>query len=225
MQADVAAIIPVHNGAQYIREALASVYAQTYLPREIIVIDDGSTDNTSEIVKSFPDVIYHYQHQAGAAEARNAGVERATTLFIAFLDADELWTPKKTEKQLQLIFQHCEVGIVSGRMQQFTSEQAGKIILSGTASDSQLLTALLLRREIFWRVGPLRSTWTIGETIEWWARAVDLNIGRVALPETVYLRRRHAKNLGRTTEHSRHEYLKMLHMTIKRRRNSNNEAE
>jgi glycosyltransferase involved in cell wall biosynthesis len=215
---EVAAIIPVRDGAEFIGDALRSVYQQTARPREIIVVDDGSTDQTAEIVKTFPDVIYQRQPKSGAAEARNAGARRATMPFVSFLDADDLWTPQKTEKQLRLMLKRAELGIVSGRMQQFYTSETGEVILRGETADSQLLTALLVRREVFWRVGPLSSDWAVGETIDWWARVIDLNVSRAALPETVYLRRNHTKNLARTTEKPQREYLRMLHTVVQRRR-------
>jgi glycosyltransferase involved in cell wall biosynthesis len=215
---EVAVIIPVRDGADFIGDALRSVCHQTARPREIIVVDDGSTDQTAEVVRKFPDVIYQHQPRSGAAEARNTGARRATMPFVSFLDADDLWTPQKTEMQLRMMLEWPELGIVSGRMQQFYTSESGKVVLCGEPADSQLLTALLVRREVFWRVGPLSSAWTIGETIEWWARAVDFNVCRAALPEIVYLRRQHAKNLGRTTERPEREYLKMLHALVQRRR-------
>jgi glycosyltransferase involved in cell wall biosynthesis len=218
VEVDVAVIIPVRNGADFIGEALHSVCDQTARPREIIVVDDGSTDSTAEIVATFPDVIYQHQPSSGAAEARNAGARRATMPFLSFLDADDLWTPRKTELQLRTMLERPELEIVSGRMQQFHTSESGKVILQGEPLDSRLLTVLLVRREAFWRVGPLSSAWVLGETIDWWARAIDLNVCHAGLRALVYLRRQHSKNIGRTIDKPGGEYLKMLRAVIERRR-------
>ena len=97
----VSVIIPVYNGDRYIGEAIDSVLAQTYTNYEIIVVDDGSTDNTSQIVQAYGDrVFYWYQENQGVASARNVGIEKAQGELIAFLDADDFFLPEKLAKQV-----------------------------------------------------------------------------------------------------------------------------
>jgi glycosyltransferase involved in cell wall biosynthesis len=99
----VSAIIPVYNGGEFAAEAIESVYAQTALPGEVIVVDDGSTDNTPSVLKRFegrPGFISIRKPNGGEASARNAGVARARGEYIAFLDHDDLWRPHKLERQL-----------------------------------------------------------------------------------------------------------------------------
>ena len=83
----VSIIIPVFNYGLFLAEALDSVMAQSYRPVEVIVVDDGSTDNTREIALSFPEVQYFYRKNQGEAVARNTGIAKARGKFIAFLDA------------------------------------------------------------------------------------------------------------------------------------------
>lgn len=115
----VSVIIPVYNGEKYIAEAIDSVLAQTYPAHEIIVVDDGSTDRTREIVNSYSvmrtascenalrtthDAIrYIYQPNKGPAAARNSGIKEAKGEYIAFLDSDDVWMPEKLEKEIRLI--------------------------------------------------------------------------------------------------------------------------
>src|SRR5919205_4589183 len=95
-------IIPVYNGESYVAEAIESILDQTYRPAEVIVVDDGSTDNTAEVVKRFGDVVqYHHQPNRGAGAARNRGVELSHGEFLAFLDADDLWHKDKLAHQIQ----------------------------------------------------------------------------------------------------------------------------
>ena len=96
----IAAVIPTHNRSAALRRALESVGAQSRPPDEIIVVDDGSTDDTPDWVqRDFPDMIYIYQENAGVSAARNRGVALARSEWIAFLDSDDEWRRKKLERQ------------------------------------------------------------------------------------------------------------------------------
>ena len=130
----VSVIIPAYNAEGFIVETLDSVVTQTYRPMEIIVVDDGSTDRTAEIVKDYqqmrkltsrpvsrlssdstgkPDnLIYIYQQNSGPSKARNTGIKAAKGDYIAFLDADDLWMDYKLEKQINLFRKDAEIDIV-----------------------------------------------------------------------------------------------------------------
>lgn len=99
----VSVIIPTFNRSKLLREAIRSVLQQTVAPDEIIIIDDGSTDDTAEVCTEFESKIrYRYQPNAGLPTARNKGVAESTGDFIAFLDSDDLWDPQKLETQLTM---------------------------------------------------------------------------------------------------------------------------
>ena len=109
----VSVIIPAYNGDRYISEAIDSVLAQTYTNYEIIVVDDGSTDNTSQVVKAYGDrVRYIYRENQGVASARNLGIAKAEGEYIAFLDQDDLFFPNKLSEQLNCFELHPEAGII-----------------------------------------------------------------------------------------------------------------
>ncbi len=102
----VSAIIPTHNRAVLLERAIRSVQHQTYPHLEIIVVDDASQDNTDEVVESFGDPRIRYirhDNNRGGSAARNTGIAAATGEFIAFLDDDDEWEPKKTEEQLKAL--------------------------------------------------------------------------------------------------------------------------
>lgn len=100
----VSVIIPTYNRAKTIERTVNSVLAQTWKAIEIIVVDDGSTDQTPEILKGYGDKIRAIrQKNGGPAAARNTGIKAATGDIIAFLDSDDLWLPEKTERQMRLI--------------------------------------------------------------------------------------------------------------------------
>ena len=109
----VSIIIPTYNQSQYLEEAVESVLNQTYKNIEIIIVDDGSTDNTPEVIKSFDNkIIYIQQKNKGASGARNTGIKKANGQYIAFLDSDDLWLKNKLEKQIKFIQNNPEIGLL-----------------------------------------------------------------------------------------------------------------
>ena len=109
----VSVIIPTYNSAQFIVETLESVFAQTYKNYEVIVVDDGSTDNTKEVLKPYMSKIrYIYKENGGPASARNVGIKNARGEYIAFLDSDDLWLSEKLERQVKYLGKYQEVVLV-----------------------------------------------------------------------------------------------------------------
>lgn len=96
----VSVIIPTFNRSQRIFKALHSVFLQTYPHKEVIVIDDGSTDDTKTLVKTFPQVNYYWQKNRGVSAARNLGIKKARGEWIALLDSDDCWKEDKLAKQM-----------------------------------------------------------------------------------------------------------------------------
>jgi glycosyltransferase involved in cell wall biosynthesis len=108
----VSVIIPNYNYSQYLGEAIDSVLAQTYSPIEIIVVDDGSTDGSREVLESYGDrVTAIFQQNAGVSAARNNGVSQSHGEFVAFLDADDAWLPAKVELQMQVFADDAGIGL------------------------------------------------------------------------------------------------------------------
>src|SRR5882757_4082321 len=103
----VSVIMPAYNAEKYIAEAINSVKQQTYTAWELIVIDDGSTDNTAAIIKKYAGtdnrIMYTYQANGGQGKARNNGLKKATGEYVAFLDADDLWIPEKLNTQVEIM--------------------------------------------------------------------------------------------------------------------------
>lgn len=102
-QQGVSVIIPAYNYAKYLPFAIESALNQTYSPKEIIVVDDGSTDNTRQVVSQFGEnVRYIYQQNSGLPAARNTGIQAAIFPYVAFLDADDLWEPTLLQNGMEL---------------------------------------------------------------------------------------------------------------------------
>jgi glycosyltransferase involved in cell wall biosynthesis len=109
----VSVIIPTFNSAEYVGNAIDSVLSQTYSAYEIIVVNDGSTDNTQEILKNYVKKILYFEiENGGPSKARNIGIIHSKGAFIAFLDADDEWYPQKLEKQVELIREKPKCGLV-----------------------------------------------------------------------------------------------------------------
>ena len=96
----ISVVIPTYNRYKVLKRALTSVFAQTYTNYEVIVIDDGSTDNSFDIQKDFPTLRYFYQENSGVSSARNLGIKKANFEWIAFLDSDDEWHKDKLQKQV-----------------------------------------------------------------------------------------------------------------------------
>jgi glycosyltransferase involved in cell wall biosynthesis len=110
----VSVVIPSYNYARFVTEAVGSALAQSYPHVEIIVVDDGSTDNTREVLEPFRDRIrYLAQTNQGLSAARNTGIRAAQGEFIALLDADDVWHPRKLEVQLSYLQEHPEIGLLA----------------------------------------------------------------------------------------------------------------
>jgi glycosyltransferase involved in cell wall biosynthesis len=142
----VSAIIPVYNGQAYLAEALESVLTQTYKPIECIVVDDGSTDATGDVVRHFGDQIrYVRRAHEGVAAARNAGASIAQGQFLAFLDADDLWEESKIERQMTLFADRPELGLVYCALERVDRRGRSLGALSVPNPDEALRNILLQR--------------------------------------------------------------------------------
>lgn len=111
----VSIILPTYNRAYILKNAINSILNQTYTNFELIIVDDGSTDNTCELVNSFNDsrIVYYYTKiNQGASAARNYGIEKASCDFIAFEDSDDTWRPQKLEKQMKAFEKSDDIGFV-----------------------------------------------------------------------------------------------------------------
>ena len=109
----VSVVIPTYNYGHFVAEAVESALKQTYPNLEVIVVDDGSNDDTAERLRQFGNqIIYIYQQNKGLSSARNAGIRRATGEWVAFLDADDVWHAEKIAKQLAAVGGDHDIGLI-----------------------------------------------------------------------------------------------------------------
>jgi len=126
----VSVIIPTYNRAHFLGETIQSVLNQTYQDFEIIIVDDGSTDKTEELVKSFSDGRLRYiklgKNTGSSAAPRNAGLKVASGKYIALLDSDDTWLPKKLELEVEVFDTHPSVGLIYADYTYFGSRDGPK---------------------------------------------------------------------------------------------------
>jgi glycosyltransferase involved in cell wall biosynthesis len=220
---DISVVIPAYNSERYVAEAIESALGQSHPPAEIIVIDDGSTDGTAEIVRRFSDRV-HYLHQenGGIGNARNRGVQLAQCSFLSFVDSDDAWTKDKLSLQLQLFNSVPELDMVFGHAAQVVTGDAWDN-RNANLSRMDLVPAIipggiLIKRESFFRVGAFRTDTKVGEFIDWYARAIELGLKSRVTPDLVLWRRLHDSNQGIRERASVSDYARVLKASLDRRR-------
>jgi glycosyltransferase involved in cell wall biosynthesis len=190
----VSVLIPAFNSEAYLAKALASATAQTYAPLEVILVDDGSTDRTLEIARSWGRGVRVFdQPNRGSGAARNRGLDEASGQYIAFLDADDLWHPRKIELQMQHLLEcqscagvYCDKIELRGggaepdwslpRHQYSVVERADDRATDGwlyldLLRDSVLHTStLLVSRDVLARIGRFDESLRKGQDLDYWLR-------------------------------------------------------
>lgn len=195
----VTAIIPVYNGELHVRTALESVFAQDYHPYEVIVVDDGSTDKSAEIVSEFKDVKLIRQSNQGVAVARNVALENAQGEFIAFLDQDDMWTPNKMSVQVQYFLDHPEIQYTLTHQQFFlepgtTMPAWFREELYANPHPGHVPGTLMVRREVFDKIGNFETRYSHASDSDWLFRASKAELPMAVIPEMLLHRRIHAGN-------------------------------
>ena len=196
----VSVVLPTYNAQEYIAEAIESILSQHYSPLEIIVIDDGSTDNTKEILADYEDhICYSFQENAGPAAARNAGLKKASGEFIAFSDADDLWPHGKLMHQLKPMLSDAELEIVVGREKVEYLDNAREIFhgeeLFMDPLVCQSMPVSLIRKSVFDKIGYFDENLFYFEDWDWHLRAREKELKILANSEVANIHRRHASNM------------------------------
>jgi glycosyltransferase involved in cell wall biosynthesis len=222
----ITCIIPVFNGERYLRETLDSVFAQTYRPLDVVLVDDGSTDKTAAIAATYDDrVRYIHQNNQGPAAARNQGIRAARGEFIAFLDADDLWHPEKLERQIACFQIRPELEYCVTYCQNFWApELQAEAERYRTHRISRPMPGfvtgtLIARRGMFELVGLFNSELAHGDSTQWFLRAAEHGAVMELLPDALTYRRLHSENRSRLlASSSREEFLHIVKMSLDSRR-------
>jgi len=233
MDTSISAVIPSFNRARFLPLAVSSVRTQSHRVDEIIVVDDGSTDDTEAVVRSLGnDIRYFRQRNAGPSAARNRGIKLARGHYIAFLDADDEWLPHSIERQLE-VFRHAPgVGLVtadkavvdeSGRVTveswfdehgllEFFRELAGKPVPHAVArlleTNFVNTSVIVLPKSVLLDVGGFDAEIRYGEDLELWAR-IAARYPVACVPEVLGLWRNHTGNVTKSVEPMLRDYVKV----------------
>lgn len=212
MTPEVSIIIPMYNAAKYIGECIQSVINQTHINWELILIDDGSTDNSKSIIEPYLEddrIRYFWQENGKQGKARNHGVRKATGMFIGFLDADDKWHERKLERQIALfLIENVDVIYTSGHsfkikdnnmqlLSQFGIKegiQAGKKLIFDLIQKNYIpLTSVLMKKERFEEVNGFNENLIIqnAEDLNLWLKLTDLNCKFYGLNESLFYYRKH----------------------------------
>lgn len=206
----ISVIMPTYNREKYIAQALRSLLDQDYRPLEIIVVDDGSTDATRQIVESFASdrIRYVYQENSGVAAARNLGLSMASGDFLAWLDSDDYYLPGKLTAQMQYLADHPDAGLVFTQVEDFYNDHAERLAMDedvcrkiSFGGTHVYMASMLARRSVFDVAGNFIEDLRVYEDVEWLYRAhFHYKICMLHCLDTVFLRRRlHPKSTSYTS--------------------------
>lgn len=217
-------IVPVYNGENYISEALQSIFDQSVKPGEIIVVNDGSDDDTELIVRGIPGVRLIDQSKSGGAVALNRGISESVGDILCFLDHDDLWKPDKIEKQL-LSMQDNNAEMIFSLIENFISpelsrEDQNKLDINLKAQVGIHKSTMMIKKDSFHKVGSFNQANRV-ELLEWYAQAKDLQLKEFTVPEVLVKRRIHGCNTTLKNKELRMEYPSIIKAILDRRRNEN----
>jgi glycosyltransferase involved in cell wall biosynthesis len=209
---EVAVVLPCYNAANYLARALDSVLAQTRTDFRFCVVDDGSTDETPDILKRYSGYGPHFrQEHAGQAIARNRGIGMSDCPYIAFLDADDYWLPKKLERQIALLEQNPNVGLVCSdcatiKDGKFAGAYFGNTKVPGTGRLFELLArqcfvftpTVVVRRKCLEQTGLFNEALAVSEDFDLWLRiAAQWEIA--VIPQVLAVRETRTEGLSLST--------------------------
>jgi glycosyltransferase involved in cell wall biosynthesis len=228
----VSVIIPAFNCETFLPEAVESVREQSYQSLEIIIVDDGSTDGTPCLIESLGTGIKtSRQTNQGPAAARNSGLALAKGEFIAFLDADDLWTAGKIEQQLEHFTGEPQTQVVVGATQRVRAARSNNVARVGPGLEPVgpvwmlfSLGATLIRREVFDEVGWFDVSLRQGEDVDWFMRAREAGVSIGISRELVQWYRMHESNLTRVKKDKDRYFLAAMKKSIDRRRATSRKA-
>ncbi len=222
MQARVSVLVPVWNNAIYLGAALESALTQTRKPYEVIVVDDGSEDDSAAVAQAYG-VLCHREPHRGVAAARNVAWAHASGDFIAWLDSDDVWLPNKLEVQaaymeahpdVAFTFTHQRLRFEPGVERPYWVTDAmmgGDAPAFGTCS-------MMVRNDMRELLGEFDPERLVGEDLAWSTRAHAKGIKFVILPDTLLERRVHANNISTTEALKKRDVLGILRSRIQQGR-------
>ena len=218
----ISVIIPVFNGVRFLPGAVRSILAQDYPSLDIIIVDDGSTEDVAATVRALPvDVRLFRQENAGPAAARNRGIREATGELLAFLDVDDEWPTGNLQYMSSVLRMSRGLDVVIGHSQLMRGAAAGeeeRFVGNPLENFPWYIAAALFRRDVFTKVGLFDETLRFGEDSDWFKRAEEAALAVERLPNISLLVRRHAGNMTHGKSMVELNGLRVLKKALDRRR-------
>ena len=219
----VSVIVPVYNGARFLGEALHSICSQDYEPYEIILVDDGSTDETAVIARSYPSVRYMRQANQGVAVARNVGMTAARGAFLAFQDHDDLMHATRLNTQVGYLLAHPEVGCALCRHEILLPPgmpPPARLVKDSVYGDLGGVepTSAVVRTALARKIAGFDPAYPPAEVLEWLGRLRDTGVLITVVPEILVTRRIHEANMSHQSRLLRDNFLRSLKARMDRRR-------
>lgn len=214
----VSAIVPAYNAGPFLAESIESILAQTYRPVEIVVVNNGSSDDTLAVAERFGSRVRLYSlPEPGVGAARNLAIAEARGALLALQDADDIADPRRFDRQAAALEADPALDIVFGHIVQFRKD-AGGVVSVREAQPGCLPGVMMVRRSSFDRVGFFDPSLPVAELLPWLIRARGIGLREAMLPEVLLHRRIHDDNLGRRAADARGPYLRSLKAAIEFRR-------
>jgi hypothetical protein len=219
----VSVVMPVHDGAAFVREAAQSVAAQDYPWLELLIVNDASTDDTRQVAAelAIDHRYFEFETNQGPAEARNRGVREAAADYIAFLDVDDLWPAGRLERMMSLLLDDASIDVVCGRAQMMELD-AGTGVYHETGDPRKsfpfYIGAGVYRRRAFLKNGPFDRTFRFGEDSDWYLRAFENGLNCCQLDWVTLYVRRHARNMTRGKTHVELNHARVFKAKLDRQR-------
>ena len=219
----VSAVVPVRNGAKFLGQALESILGQTLPPEEVIVVDDGSTDGSEEIARAFSARVIP-NDGGGVSAARNPGIAASRGEVIALLDHDDLWEPRKLERQLACLAARRELAFVWSRVRVIIepgTERPDWVrdeFVTGRGHGAATTSSLAVRREAFARVGGFATNLAMAEDLDWILRVGDAGMKSAIVDDVLVRYRIHGGNATVVNPVNPSPYLRVLRSSVARRR-------
>lgn len=218
-QSSISVVVPTFNAAKYLSYALESIFRQSLQPKEIIVVDDGSTDNTKEVCEGYQDRVSYFSlgTNHGEATARNFGLSKARGDFIAFLDADDFWHKGTLELLNETLFSYPQVEVAMGYTQVIFNSQGLQAHL-GDPYFGTHLGACLFRKEVFAKIGGFCEKFKMADDMDLFFRIREYGLGVSQIEKVVLNYRRHNANLSNDVKEVHRELLSACRESLRRRR-------
>lgn len=223
----ISVIMPVYNGEKFVSQAIESILRQQYQSLQIIVVNDGSTDHSENILRQYEDSItYIEQENGGPPSARNRGLKEANGEYITFIDQDDIWHPDKLEIQLLEFEKHENLQIAIGfslKLPFSSPDDLNPESLKKRSIFNLLLGSSLIKKSAFEITGNFNKLMLVGDDTDWFIRARENQLPISVHRDLVFYHRLHENNFTKKTDRSKF-VLQLLKQAVDRKKTSDMNA-